>query len=700
MKKKILTSILCMLLVLALFVTGCAPGQEQAASSAPSTAASEPAAASPAQEPPAEEADAVRLEDDFYAYVNQDVLEGFHVPEDGLKMGTLNHLQDIANERLLADLNRMAEAGAPDEGAEYLSEAVKYFELYTDMDNRNETGAAPLIEAFEAVDGLGSVQELSDHYADATMNVLVPVIVSVSADPTGEPRNIVFISSAAPYLPAKSYYTDDSEQGRALVAQLEECLKNLMVLAGEEEADAAQMAADAMEVDRFFGEHLLEPGKMSEIITNGEMTSLEELSSMCKNLDLSGAVTELISGPVTEVKLVNPALIQDMDKLVKEENLDKLKNWMKVTMAKSSTETLSEDFYYALEPYNAMLKGGSASQGAPSREALEKSALESLKLYFPQQLGYYYGTTYVDEQTIADISEMTDAMIEEYRARLEQNDWMSEETKEKALLKLDTMTVTVAYDKQSDISNPVTIASKEEGGTLYDALDTLGNYILGQTFESYNDPYEKTQRQIQHTENPAFIVNAGYMGTMNTIVINAAILQEPVYSKDASDSTNYGAIGAIIGHELSHAFDQTGSMYDETGRINNWWTDEDRAEFERRSQEMVELFDGRETQGGVVNGAQTMTENTADAGGLSVALEALQSRGECDEQEFFESYARIWASKMTDEIAANLLAIDIHAPDKLRANLQLSNFDPFYEAYDISEEDGMYLPPEERVKIW
>lgn len=187
----------------------------------------------------------------------------------------------------------------------------------------------------------------------------------------------------------------------------------------------------------------------------------------------------------------------------------------------------------------------------------------------------------------------------------------------------------------------------------------------------------------------------------NSINFPAAILQEPFYSQDQSVSANYGAIGAIIAHEISHAFDPDGAKFDENGSLADWWTEEDLATFEALSQDMIEEFDGLDSLGGKVNGTLTVSENVADAGGLSCALEALKKVEEDpDLEEFFFGWARTWRQKMIPAYAAQLLTLDVHAPNKLRANIQLQNMDDFFTTFGIEEGDGMYRAPEDRVSIW
>ncbi|BDP45616.1 hypothetical protein EfmJHP9_04860 [Enterococcus faecium] len=218
---------------------------------------------------------------------------------------------------------------------------------------------------------------------------------------------------------------------------------------------------------------------------------------------------------------------------------------------------------------------------------------------------------------------------------------------------------------------------------------------LKDRFSKWNKPVDRSEWEMS-----ADTVNAYYHPFRNVIVFPAAILQAPFYSLEQSSSANYGGIGAVIAHEISHAFDNNGALFDEYGNLNNWWTEEDLTQFQNKAQAMIEEFDGLPFADGKVNGKLTVSENIADAGGLSCALEAAKTESDLSIEEFFVNWATIWRTKAKKEYQQLLLQIDVHAPAKLRANVQPKNLDEFYETFGITEQDAMYLAPEKRVRIW
>ncbi|MEA5065105.1 MAG: M13-type metalloendopeptidase, partial [Eubacteriales bacterium] len=245
------------------------------------------------------------------------------------------------------------------------------------------------------------------------------------------------------------------------------------------------------------------------------------------------------------------------------------------------------------------------------------------------------------------------------------------------------------------IYSQIQIKPAAEGGTLIDNAMDITRLMLLDSFSKWNKPVDRGLWPLSGDT-----VNAMYSPMNNSINFPAAILQAPFYSLEQPACANYGGIGAVIAHEISHAFDPNGAKVDELGNLKNWWTQADYAKFEELSQTMVKEFDGLEHAGGVVNGTQTMAENVADAGGLACALEAAKREADVDLKALFTSWATIWRQKATPEYEALLLTLDVHAPSKLRANIQLQNMDDFHAAFDIREGDGMYRAPEERVIIW
>ncbi|MDD4070551.1 MAG: M13 family peptidase, partial [Candidatus Izemoplasmatales bacterium] len=315
---------------------------------------------------------------------------------------------------------------------------------------------------------------------------------------------------------------------------------------------------------------------------------------------------------------------------------------------------------------------------------------------FSQVVGLYYGETYFGPVAKEDVRTMVHEIIGIYKERISDNTWLNEKTKEKAIKKLSTLGVHVGYpDELPPYYDSFEIESYEEGSNLVQEKLKMNRLINLYDFSKYNKEPNKNIWGM-----PASMVNAYYSPTNNQIVFPAAILQAPYYSLKQTASENYGGIGAVMAHEISHAFDNNGAKFDETGSLNNWWTEEDLEAFNKKAKDMIALFDGVETGYGKCNGELTVSENIADSGGLRCALEASKKNNNHSLDDFFQNWARVWRIKSSDEYSKLLLTVDVHGPSILRANMQLSNLPEFQEFYGISDKDKMYLSKEQMVSIW
>ena len=330
-----------------------------------------------------------------------------------------------------------------------------------------------------------------------------------------------------------------------------------------------------------------------------------------------------------------------------------------------------------------------------SKEAMkaQKAAFYLATGQFSQVVGLYYAHKYFGAKAKADVHHMVEKMIDVYKNRLASNDWLSDDTHQKAIVKLNTLGINVGYPDKLDPLYTKFVVDED--------ADLVTN-DLNFTQISLKEHYGHWGKDVDRSrwEMPAHMVNAYYNPSFNIIVFPAAILQAPFYSLDQSSSENFGGIGAVIAHEISHAFDNNGAQFDEFGNLHNWWTDEDLKHFQGLAQDMIAEFDGLETEAGKVNGKLVVSENIADAGGLSCALEAAKSEPDVDLKAFFINWARIWRMKSSIERQKLLLSIDVHAPHVLRANVQPKNLADFYTTFGITSDDKMYLAPEKRVNIW
>ena len=312
---------------------------------------------------------------------------------------------------------------------------------------------------------------------------------------------------------------------------------------------------------------------------------------------------------------------------------------------------------------------------------------------YSQALGLWYAGQKFSPEAKADVEHKVATMIDVYKKRLASADWLAKETRDKAIVKLNVITPHIGYPEKL----PETYAKKiiDESLSLVENAQNLAKISIAHSWSKWNKPVDRSEWHM-----PAHMVNAYYDPQQNQIVFPAAILQAPFYSLEQSSSANYGGIGAVIAHEISHAFDTNGASFDENGSLNNWWTEADYKAFTERTDKIVEQFDGLDSYGAKVNGKLTVSENVADLGGVACALEAAKQDDDFSARDFFINFATIWRMKARDEYMQMLASIDVHAPAKLRTNVTLPNFDDFHEEFDIKAGDPMWRAPENRVIIW
>ena len=312
---------------------------------------------------------------------------------------------------------------------------------------------------------------------------------------------------------------------------------------------------------------------------------------------------------------------------------------------------------------------------------------------YSEPVGLYYGEKYFGEEAKKDITEIVQQIVATYQKRIAENDILEQATKDKAILKLSKMGLKLAYpDRVEEIYNKLVF---DKSKSLFEIVTSLRKIRMEENFARLGKEVDRT-----HWAMPGHMVNACYDPFVNDITFPAAILQAPFYSIAQTRSENLGGIGAVIGHEISHAFDSNGAKCDELGNLNNWWTKADERKFNKKVNAMIKQFDGIELPWGVCNGKFTVSENIADNGGMAVTLDIMSNSEGVSFEEYFANWARVWCQKAKPEYQALLLQVDVHGPAYLRANMPPRNFPEWYTTFKVKKTDGMYLAPSKRVVIW
>jgi len=682
MKKN--TKLLLLALSIFLLLIGCNNGDNPSTTSAAEESISEETTT---EETTTEETEA-RLEDDFYEAVNAQWLAETELPATDIMVGAFTQISDTIEEQLMSDFESMKKGDTEVNNAQ-LDEFLKYYAMTEDYETRNAQGNERLVPYLEQIDNLSSMEDLDTVLGDwMTQGMASPFSMSVMADMGNASVNALYASAPTLYLPDVSYY--ESATGTQLLEYFSQSVQECLVLSGYTKEEASSITAQAIEFDALLVPYIKSAEEASEYTLMYNPITMSEFAAYCSSLDLNNLVSKLVGTLPEQIIVTDPAFFEVMDELVNEENFEIMKSWLTVNTVYSLSSYLSEDYRNAMSSYSMILTG------QMEMEEPQVVAYYLASTFYSEVVGNYYGETYFGQEAKEDVTNMVNNMIDVYIDRLNNNDWLGSETINAAITKLENISIQIGYPEElNPVYSQLIVKGKDDGGTVLSNAMAFSKILLADNFAKYGTEVDRSAWSLS-----ADTVNAMYSPLTNAIMFPAAILQEPFYSLEQTPSENYGGIGAVIAHEITHAFDNNGAQFDECGNLKNWWTKEDYAAFEERTTAMVELFDGLEHAGGSVNGQLTVSENIADAGGISCALEITKSLPDANLEEFFTNWATIWRMKATSQIEQLLLTLDVHAPNKLRANVQLQNLEEFYSTFDIKEEDGMYLPEDKRVNIW
>ncbi|WP_291292188.1 M13-type metalloendopeptidase [Enterococcus sp.] len=626
------------------------------------------------------------LKDDFYDYVNGDWLESAVIPADKPATGGFQDLVDGIEQLMMAEFKNMAaDPLATPKGK--MKDAVAFYRLASDFTTRDESAGQEVLPILAKIEALASYDELNAQLPAFILDgIQLPFAFDIDSDMKNAKMNTLLAYPPATILPDKTYYTDHPQAEELLQVFFDNAVALLRKL-GKSQSEAESLVEQTLAFDKLIAPHVRSAEENADYSKNYNPQSLETFAQHSAQLDFKKTLTALLKAEPEELIVTEPEYFAAFDIIVSPTHFDLLKSWMIVNQSLRYTGYLSEELRQLGGAYNRHLSG--VDEAMPK----EKAAYYLTIGQFSQVVGAYYGRKYFGEKAKNDVKHMVETMIGVYQDRLTNNTWLSEQTKQKAIVKLNKLGIHVGYpDKIPAIYDQ--LQTDPDASLLQNAL-RFGRIFREDLFSKWQTPVDRDEWEMS-----AATVNAYYHPFKNVIVFPAAILQAPFYSLSQSASANYGGIGAVIAHEISHAFDNNGAKFDEFGNLNNWWTAEDLAHFETLAQEMINEFDGLSFAGGTVNGTLTVSENIADAGGLSCALEAAEKEADVSLEDFFINWAKIWRTKAKEQYQQLLLAVDVHGPAKLRANIQLQNIDSFFTTFDIKPGDGMYRAPEDRVRIW
>ncbi len=668
-------------LVIACGLVGCVDMEKKAAPvAAASTAAPKP----------------IRAQDDFYLYANGNWLAANEIPADRANWGGFAQLRDDATTQLRTVIEEAEGAGAS--GTADQRKIAGLYESYMNEARLDELGIKPIAPQLKAIDAIKSKKELPAVFAQFNeVGIATPYAVGINQDPKDPTRYIPTLYQSGLGLPDRDYYLKDDD------AKLKDTrdkyvvhVAKMLTLAGVPDADAA--AAKVLELETALARVQWTRVENRDPIRTYNKKSLAALDALTPGYAWKSWLTSArIAGKTDAVIVAQPSYLEGFAKTVEAMPLDAWKAYLKFRVVASCAPYLSKPFV----DENFAFQGGVLA-GTPTNLPRWKRAVGVVEGSMGQGLGKLYVAKYFPPENKARMDEMVRNILAAYKQSIDGLDWMSPATKKEAQAKLAKFDPKIAYP--SKWRDYTALSIKRD--------DLLGNVMRARRVE-YARNNAKLGKPIDRTEwgmTPQ-TVNAYYNRGRNEIVFPAAILQAPFFDLKADDATNYGAIGAVIGHEISHGFDDSGSQSDGDGRLRNWWTDEDRARFNAKTKALVAQYDAFEPLPGYhINGALTLGENIGDNSGIAIAYKAYKISlkgkpaavidGKTGDERFYTGFATIWRNKAREPALIGQLKSDPHSPGEWRTNGTLRNQPSFYEAFGVKPGDGMYLPPEQRVTIW
>lgn len=631
----------------------------------------------------------VRYQDDYYDYVNSNLLDKIDLADTDAQWTWFGELSAVANEEMEDIIKEVASSNESYEKGSSEQKIRDMYDCVSDMDNRNEVGLGPLQPHLDLIRNAATIDEYVDALAQLSGEFGFSSVVGgyyIDQDLADSSKYAVYLMYADTLI-GKEYL--ESESSQDYVNMYFDYVSNMFQEFGMTKDEAEQTSDDIEALLRdicastLSSEQYYDPSITYNVFTKDQLQQLYtniDVDKMLKTLKIDSVDTYIVSD-VEQARKINSILTED--------NLELLKNFSSFVMLNDVAEYSTQNYAALKNQIDNQLHGVT---GTKSDEDIWMDLTQDM---LPWDFGKIYVEEHFSEQSKQDVEAMISRIIDEYETIINRQEWMSDATKQKAIRKLETMAVKIGYpDEWPESMEMMQVTPVSEGGSL------LSNMLVNMQV-TIEDSLQKLDGEVDRSlwgMTPQTI-NAYYDPSNNEIVFPAAILQPPFYNPEADDAVNIGAIGFVIAHEISHAFDANGSKYDEYGNYNEWWTEEETQKYNELSQSIVEYYNNYEVMGVHVNGSLTLSENIADLGAMTCVTSIIGDNKKSLDQAFGQ-LAYIWASVETAGYQLYLLNNDTHSPNKLRVNAVLSSCDAFYDVYDIAETDGMYVAPQNRVGIW
>jgi putative endopeptidase len=643
----------------------------------------------------------VRPQDDFYNFVNGTWMKNAKIPDDKTRWGSFNELRENTDADVLAILKKAANDPQLDTTADE-AKAVQLYQLINDTLARNAQGVKPLQPHLERIAAITSVEDIQA-YLEETLPRGNRALFSfgVSADAKDSNKNVPQLYAGALGI-ERDYYLKDDEDSKKIKAAYEEHVARMFGFVGKTAEEAAALAQQVVAVETQLAAARLDKVARRDPAKRYNPKTTEELGEIAKSIAWPSYFNAIGAKGIESVVITDLGYFSALDELMQNNSVEEIKAYLWWTLIDGTASRLSMDMDRAnWDFYSKTLRG------AIAQEPLEKRSIRTVNWTLGEALGKLYVAEKFPPEAKAQMKELVGNLVKAYEKRINDLAWMDVETKAKAIEKLEKTNVKVGYPDQWKDYSSLNLTNAEGEASYFDAMINVAAFEFAENIAELGEPVDKSKWYMSPQT-----VNAYYNPPYNEIVFPAAILQPPFFDFTADAAVNYGGIGGVIGHEISHGFDDSGADYDAYGNLVNWWTDKDLEEFNSLGEKLADQYSAIEVLPDTfINGKFTLGENIGDLGGIHAAFDALalhhEDHGKPEaidgfsaEERFFLSWGTIWRAKIRDEALKNQVRTDPHSPGYNRATQPLKNMDAFYTTFNVQEGDGMYLPEAERVYIW
>lgn len=629
----------------------------------------------------------IRIQDDLYRYVNDEWIAQAVIPSDQPSTGGFYVLHEDLEKLLLQEFKDMIKKD--EYPNDYLKKACLLYQVALNTKKRNRDGIKPALKRLNKILKLKNYANLNRNLKELILDGYnLPFSLEIMEDMKNTDKYALYVGAPRTILPDSAYYKPGMEQQKEMMFQLWKGMATGALsqtnLTPEEQA---LFLEDTIKFDAVIASLVKTREELTEYTKLYNPMTLRRVSTLLKPLKFKKLVLDTFGQEIDEIIVQDVKFLKGFKEVLREDNFEEFKHWSYVMNLLDYLQFLSEDLRFL---------GGTfmrALTGVQEMESAEKFSYIIAQQVYSEPVGIYYGKKYFGEKAKADVTEMVYEILNKYKERVKKNEILTEETKKKAIAKLDVTIVRMGYpDKISKIYDKLDFDPKDN---LLNICYGIKRITIEDLIENFFKPVNKEKWDM-----PGHMVNACFNPFKNSITFPAAILQAPFYSIKQTRSQNLGGIGAVIGHEISHSFDNNGSKFDEKGNLANWWTKEDFKKFEKKTKDMVKQFEGITLPWGKVNAQLTVSENIADNGGVAVTLDIMHDTKDANFEEYFMNWARIWRMKANEGYLQLLLQLDEHGPSYLRANMPPRNFPEWYETFKVTKKDQMYIAPNKRVVIW